>query len=66
MLAAYGIVASMSRTGDSYDNAVAESFFASSRPNTWTTSGTPRTRPPLRSSTEAGEDQWQACPGGEQ
>lgn len=30
-LAAYGAVASMSRRGDCYDNAVAESFFATSR-----------------------------------
>ena len=41
-LAAYGMLASMSRKGDCYDNAVAESFFATLefellRPSDWQT-----------------------------
>ena len=34
-----GIVASMSRNGDCWDNAVAESFFARSRPNAFLSAG---------------------------
>ncbi|WP_345784023.1 IS3 family transposase [Synoicihabitans lomoniglobus] len=35
MLAAHGITASMSRRGNCYDNALAESFFVSVRYGTW-------------------------------
>jgi putative transposase len=56
LLARHGIVASMSRLGNCYDNAVAESFF-----NTLKTERVHRTRYRTRAEARASMFQWIEC-----